>query len=413
MTITTPAGFRAAGVAAGLKSTGAKDVALVVNDGPTFDSASVFTANRCKANPVLWSQEVVKDGTVRAVFLNSGGANCYTGPEGFQTTHAVAETVAERLGIGAHRRGRLLDRPDRAHQRPRRRCSPARPRRTTPSRPTAATQAARGDHDHRLGEQAGRRRGRRLVDRRDGQGRRHARAPAGHDAGRAHHRRRRTGRRPRHRAARRDPGQLRPARLRRLHVHQRHRDRARQRRERDHAVAAGLHRGAHPGLHRPRDAAAPRRRGRRPRDRDHRAQRRHRGRGGRGRPQRGPLQPLQGRRLRQRPQLGPRARQHRYDAGGVRPRRPRRRDERRVGVQAVHAARRPRDRRPEAARGERDHRPEGRLRAGHGLDQRPDPRLRPREQRVLAHERLAAPASSTPASPTRRRPAPSRPRCRG
>ncbi|MBI2242556.1 MAG: bifunctional ornithine acetyltransferase/N-acetylglutamate synthase, partial [Nocardioides sp.] len=100
MSVTHPRGFRAAGVAAGLKSTGAKDVALVVNDGPTFDSASVFTANRCKANPVLWSQEVVKDGTVRAVFLNSGGANCYTGPEGFQTTHAVAERVAERVGIG-------------------------------------------------------------------------------------------------------------------------------------------------------------------------------------------------------------------------------------------------------------------------------------------------------------------------
>jgi glutamate N-acetyltransferase / amino-acid N-acetyltransferase len=101
VTVTTPKGFRAAGVAAGLKSTGAKDVALVVNDGPRFDSASVFTANRCKANPVLWSQEAVKDGTVRAVFLNSGGANCYTGPEGFQTTHAVAETVADRLGFGA------------------------------------------------------------------------------------------------------------------------------------------------------------------------------------------------------------------------------------------------------------------------------------------------------------------------
>lgn len=101
MTVTTPAGFRAAGVAAGLKSTGAMDVALVVNDGPTFDSASVFTANRCKANPVLWSQEAVKDGTVKAVFLNSGGANCYTGPDGFQTTHAVAESVAGSLGIGA------------------------------------------------------------------------------------------------------------------------------------------------------------------------------------------------------------------------------------------------------------------------------------------------------------------------
>jgi glutamate N-acetyltransferase/amino-acid N-acetyltransferase len=101
MSVTTPAGFRASGVVAGLKSTGAKDLALVVNDGPTHDSATVFTANRCKANPVLWSQEVVKDGTVRAVVLNSGGANCYTGPEGFQTTHAVAEQVAGHLGIGA------------------------------------------------------------------------------------------------------------------------------------------------------------------------------------------------------------------------------------------------------------------------------------------------------------------------
>jgi glutamate N-acetyltransferase/amino-acid N-acetyltransferase len=101
MSVTHPGGFRAAGVACGLKSTGAKDLALVVNDGPTCDSASVFTANRCKANPVLWSQEVVKDGTVRAVVLNSGGANCYTGPEGFRTTHSVAERVAEGLGIGA------------------------------------------------------------------------------------------------------------------------------------------------------------------------------------------------------------------------------------------------------------------------------------------------------------------------
>ncbi|GAA2121991.1 bifunctional glutamate N-acetyltransferase/amino-acid acetyltransferase ArgJ [Nocardioides bigeumensis] len=101
MSVTSPQGFRASGVVAGLKSTGAKDLALVVNDGPSFDSASVFTANRCKANPVLWSQEVVKDGVVRAVVLNSGGANCYTGPEGFQTTHAVAERVASSLGIGA------------------------------------------------------------------------------------------------------------------------------------------------------------------------------------------------------------------------------------------------------------------------------------------------------------------------
>ncbi len=101
MSVTHPRGFRAAGVAAGLKSTGAKDVALVVNDGPRYDSASVFTANRCLANPVLWSQEAVKDGVVRAVVLNSGGANCYTGPDGFQTTHAVAERVAGHLGEGA------------------------------------------------------------------------------------------------------------------------------------------------------------------------------------------------------------------------------------------------------------------------------------------------------------------------
>jgi glutamate N-acetyltransferase/amino-acid N-acetyltransferase len=101
VSVTHPQGFRAAGVAAGLKSTGARDVALVVNDGPSYAGASVFTSNRCLANPVLWSREVVKDGTVRAVVLNSGGANCYTGPDGFQTTHAVAERVADHLGVGA------------------------------------------------------------------------------------------------------------------------------------------------------------------------------------------------------------------------------------------------------------------------------------------------------------------------
>jgi glutamate N-acetyltransferase/amino-acid N-acetyltransferase len=101
VSVTHPRGFRASGVAAGLKSTGRKDVALVVNDGPSYSSASVFTANRCLANPVLWSKEAVKDGVVRAVVLNSGGANCYTGPDGFQTTHAVAERVAEHVGAGA------------------------------------------------------------------------------------------------------------------------------------------------------------------------------------------------------------------------------------------------------------------------------------------------------------------------
>ncbi|MGH3714234.1 MAG: bifunctional glutamate N-acetyltransferase/amino-acid acetyltransferase ArgJ [Micromonosporaceae bacterium] len=96
-----PKGFRAAGVAAGLKSSGGKDVALIVNDGPYDAAAAVFTSNRCKANPVLWSERVIADGRVKAVVVNSAGANCYTGPEGFQTTHATAERVAAALGVGA------------------------------------------------------------------------------------------------------------------------------------------------------------------------------------------------------------------------------------------------------------------------------------------------------------------------
>jgi glutamate N-acetyltransferase / amino-acid N-acetyltransferase len=101
VSVTAARGFRAAGISAGIKASGDKDLALVVNDGPGYASASVFTSNRCKANPVLWSQEVVKDGVVRAVVLNSGGANCYTGADGFQTTHEVAERVAGGLDVGA------------------------------------------------------------------------------------------------------------------------------------------------------------------------------------------------------------------------------------------------------------------------------------------------------------------------
>ena len=101
MSVTAAAGFRAAGVAAGLKSTGAPDVALVVNDGPSAVAVAVFTTNRCKANPVLWSEQVIADGSARAVVLNAGGANCYTGPAGFQTTHATAEAVGALLGRGA------------------------------------------------------------------------------------------------------------------------------------------------------------------------------------------------------------------------------------------------------------------------------------------------------------------------
>ena len=97
MTVTHPKGFRAAGVAAGLKTNGNLDVALVVNDGPDFTAAGVFTGNRVKAPPVLWSQQVIKGGIVRAVVLNSGGANACTGSQGFRDTHSTAEHTAAVL----------------------------------------------------------------------------------------------------------------------------------------------------------------------------------------------------------------------------------------------------------------------------------------------------------------------------
>jgi glutamate N-acetyltransferase/amino-acid N-acetyltransferase len=97
MTVTTPKGFRAGGVAAGLKTSGGKDVAVVVNDGPDATAAGVFTGNRVKAAPVLWSQQVLKGGIVRAVVLNSGGANACTGSQGFRDTHATAEHAAAVL----------------------------------------------------------------------------------------------------------------------------------------------------------------------------------------------------------------------------------------------------------------------------------------------------------------------------
>jgi glutamate N-acetyltransferase/amino-acid N-acetyltransferase len=100
VSVTAPAGFRASGVAAGLKEVG-RDVALVVNDGPLDHAAGVFTANRVKAAPVLWSEQVLQDGRLRAVVLNAKYANACTGPVGFQTTHATAEAVATALGIGA------------------------------------------------------------------------------------------------------------------------------------------------------------------------------------------------------------------------------------------------------------------------------------------------------------------------
>ncbi|WP_371672667.1 bifunctional glutamate N-acetyltransferase/amino-acid acetyltransferase ArgJ [Streptomyces sp. NBC_00289] len=97
MSVTAAQGFRAAGIAAGLKQNGNPDVALVVNTGPRRAAAGVFTSNRVKAAPVLWSEQVLKGGQVSAVILNSGGANACTGPKGFQDTHATAEKVAEVL----------------------------------------------------------------------------------------------------------------------------------------------------------------------------------------------------------------------------------------------------------------------------------------------------------------------------
>ena len=99
--VTAPAGFEAAGVAAGLKSTGKPDVAVVVNRGPLKVGAAVFTSNRAKANPILWSQQAIADGVVEAIVLNSGGANCFTGAFGFQTTHQTAEKAGQLLGVSA------------------------------------------------------------------------------------------------------------------------------------------------------------------------------------------------------------------------------------------------------------------------------------------------------------------------
>ncbi|MER7770195.1 bifunctional glutamate N-acetyltransferase/amino-acid acetyltransferase ArgJ [Kitasatospora sp. NPDC096140] len=101
MGVTAAKGFRAAGVTAGIKASGTPDLALVVNDGPSLAAAGVFTANRVKAAPVLWSEQVLKGGVVSAVVLNSGGANACTGPLGFQDTHATAEKVAEELKLNA------------------------------------------------------------------------------------------------------------------------------------------------------------------------------------------------------------------------------------------------------------------------------------------------------------------------
>jgi glutamate N-acetyltransferase / amino-acid N-acetyltransferase len=101
MSVTAARGFVATGLEVGLKKSGGKDLAIVQNLGPLKSAAVVFTSNRAKANPILWSQQVIADGIVEAIILNSGGANCYTGSQGFQTTHATAEALAEKLGVSA------------------------------------------------------------------------------------------------------------------------------------------------------------------------------------------------------------------------------------------------------------------------------------------------------------------------
>lgn len=102
MTVTAAKGFRSAGIAVGLKSTGKPDLALVVNDGPLAAGAVVFTSNRAQANPILWSKKVAARGSASAIVLNSGGANCFTGDFGFETTRLTAKAVAGELGIDAN-----------------------------------------------------------------------------------------------------------------------------------------------------------------------------------------------------------------------------------------------------------------------------------------------------------------------
>ena len=182
MSVTAAQGFRAAGVAAGLKTSGNPDVALVVNDGPLDAAAAVFTANRVKAAPVLWTQQVIADGRLRAVILNSGGANACTGPDGFADTHRTAEHVAAALGIGAGEVGvcstgligerlpmdRLLGGADAA---------------VAALAVRRRAGRGRGHPHHRHRRQAGRGRApRRMGGRRNGQGRGHAGAQPGHDA---------------------------------------------------------------------------------------------------------------------------------------------------------------------------------------------------------------------------------------
>ena len=137
MSVTSPAGFRAAGVKAGLKDD-ARDVALVVNDGPLHAAAGVFTANRVKAAPVLWSEQVLIGGLVRAVVLNAKYANACTGPAGFGITHLDRRARGARPADRCRRGGGLLHREDRRAAADRAAHASGSPRRWPRCRPTAA-----------------------------------------------------------------------------------------------------------------------------------------------------------------------------------------------------------------------------------------------------------------------------------
>jgi glutamate N-acetyltransferase/amino-acid N-acetyltransferase len=101
MSITSPRGFRSGSVSAGLKKSGDLDLTVIINDGPKFDAAGVFTSNQVKAAPVIWTQECLKNNQIKAVLMNSGGANACTGTLGFQNTHQTAEHLADLIGVGA------------------------------------------------------------------------------------------------------------------------------------------------------------------------------------------------------------------------------------------------------------------------------------------------------------------------
>jgi glutamate N-acetyltransferase/amino-acid N-acetyltransferase len=189
-TVNLPQGFRAAGVTAGLKASGRPDVALVVNDGPDHHAAAVFTSNRVEAAPVTWSRQVVSDGRVDAVILNSGGANACTGSPGFLDTHRTAEKVGEVLGVSAGdvvvcSTGLIGERL------PMDLLLPGVDAVATASERRRARRRGDRDHDDRHRLQDRDLRPRRLVGGRHGQGRRHARAGARDDARRHHDGRRR------------------------------------------------------------------------------------------------------------------------------------------------------------------------------------------------------------------------------